>query len=94
LLCLIVKLSPNTDNNKMDKDTLDKISLCIKLLTDQNDFTDNIFINETNQAFSKIIKDLEENEKKDFENKKKEISKFNQVDSFLNITQLKGLLTF
>jgi len=90
LICTVIKISPNNDNLQMDRDTIDKISLCIKLLTNYNDFTNNIFLKETKIAFSKILQDNENREKKIFEEKKKEISKSNQVDSFLNITQLKG----
>jgi coatomer subunit beta len=82
----MVKLS----SNKIDQDTLNKISLCVKILTNQNDFTDNIFLKETYNAFSNMIKENDEKEKKNIQIKKKELAKINQVDTFLNITQLKG----
>lgn len=89
-MCKLVKIGSVTNNYIIDKDTLERIGLCVKLLTNDHKEPKEIITKETKEIFSQILKSKLEKRKKQEEFDQKEKNKTQQVDGLLNITQLKG----
>eukprot|EP01080_Neovahlkampfia_damariscottae_P004160 gene4160-7470_t len=89
LIIGLIKLA-NSKNISIEKDTLERISLFIKLLTNNDEISSNILLNDTKDKLDEILK-IKEKTRKEIEFvEAKEKSLNQQVDSGLNITQLKG----
>lgn len=89
-MCKLVKIGSVSNNYIIDKDTLERIGLCVKLLTTDSKEPREILTKETKEIFSSILKNKLEKKKTQEELDLKEKNKTQQVDSLLNITQLKG----
>jgi coatomer subunit beta len=92
MLIMTVIVRVGNDQNKsyrMDKDTLERIYLCVKLLAIPEDKVSDIIIN-ARSAFTDILREKKTKEQQEQKNREKEITSASQPDNLLNITQLKG----
>jgi len=91
IMSVIVRHSSDPAKNyRMDKDTQERINLCIKLLsqTSSQQVTD-IIVN-SKSAFTDILKQKKNKELKEQQDKENKITSASQPDNLINITQLKG----
>lgn len=91
-MCAIVRKCTSSPDPtyQMDKDTYERICLCLRLLASADPLITEILLKETRAAFSSIQKEKKQKEKEEAEQQEKEKTKSAQPDALLNITQLKG----
>ncbi len=90
IMAVIVRVGNDQSKSyRMDKDTLERIHLCVKLLAQPDEQVSEIIIN-ARSAFTDILKERKVKEQIEQKNREKEISQTSQADNLLNITQLKG----
>ncbi|KAL0477447.1 COPI beta [Acrasis kona] len=91
IMTVIVKHSSDPSKNyRMDRDTQERINLCIKLLSQQpsQQVTDIIVNSKT--AFGDILKQKKAKEVQEQQDKENKVTSASQPDNLINITQLKG----
>lgn len=90
IMTIIVRVGNDQSKSyRMDKDTLERIYLCVKLLAQPDEKVSDIIIN-ARSAFTDILRERKAREQQEQKTREKEISSASQPDNLLNVTQLKG----